>query len=154
MAVRLAQARDIPKLLMMFSQLLEFLEKSGNYLYTQDRDRFTGGIMEFLGEVMQHQFATVLVKVDDEDKVRGFLVGQVVHYPKFFEHWCLGEILWMYPFGFTMREVLDEFRAWAKEQGATGEACYATPTHTISIKAMEREGLRLGLYHLYRGYEQ
>jgi hypothetical protein len=154
MPVRPAETRDLPEVVIMFAKLLKFLEGKGNGLYTKDANQFTGGIIRLLGYKLTQPGNIVLVKTDNEDNPVGFLVGGMIEYPGFFADRLLGEVQWMYPFSFSSHGMVKEFDKWAQSQGATARACYATPTHSASLKAFERNGMVLGLHHYYKHYDK
>ena len=154
MTIREATPRDLPELIILFAKLLVYLESKGNRLYTNDQNTFTGGIMEYLIVKMNLPESVVLVMAGDENKPVGFIVGWIVHYPKFFQDSTLGEIQFMFPLLLSSRPLLAAFDAWAQERGATARSCYATPTHEKSWKIMELEGMDLGLFHFYKRYGQ
>lgn len=151
--IRQAKTKDIPTLVILFSELLLSLEKHGNRLYTKDPDRFMGGIMALISDKINTERNIVLVDTDEGDKPSAFIVGWIVQYPEFFEDCRLGELQWMWPLSFGTKPLLDAFDAWAQKHGATARSCYATPTHEVSWKMMERDGMSLGLHHFYKRYE-
>lgn len=150
--IRTAQTKDIPELIILFNRLLASLEKHGNRLYTQDENRYQGGIMAFISDKMNTSRNIVLVDTNEQDRPKAFIIGWIIFYPEFFNDYILGEIQFMYPMSFATRPLLDAFDAWAQEQGATARASYATPSHEVSWKVMERDGMRRGLHHYYKRY--
>ena len=151
--IRPATAKDMPELIIMFTELLAYLQKKGNRLYTEDENTFVGGVMEFLIVKHQDPGSVILVQTDELDKSIAFVVGWVIQYPKFFKDCVLGEIQFMSRLGFKNRPLLDAFDAWAQARGATARSCYATPGHETSWKMMERNGMDRGLHHYYKRYE-
>jgi hypothetical protein len=150
--IRQATAKDMPELIILFTELLAYLQKMGNKLYTADDNIFMGGVMEFL--IVKHHDPTsvILVQTDELDKPVAFVVGWIIQYPKFFKDCVLGEIQFMSNIGFKIRPLLDAFDAWAQDRGATARSSYATPEHETSWKMMERNGMKRGLHHYYKRY--
>ena len=154
MIIRQAEPRDLVYIIAMFHDLLQYLRDCGQWLYTDDWERYENGVTAYIVNKMGHDKSLILVSEDGDGTIIGFMMGEILNYAPFFEHQVVGEIQWTWPLRMGTREFARAFEAWAARQGATAGSNYATPGNKSSIKAMEHYGLRLAFHHFFKPYHK
>ncbi len=154
MTIRMAQVADLPSLLILFVDLLDYLKgENPNLDYSRDRDKIIGGCLETLRGKMITPGHIVLV-AEENGEIRGFCAGQLLIMPSFFEHELVGACEWLYPLDIPlMRSLVAAFDKWAINNGATGRTGY-TPADTKSEKLMIRNRMALQTSTFFKAYPE
>ena len=151
--IRPAELRDLNDIEMMFTKLLSYLMEKGHEWYAKDSKVLFNGIVAYLFIKMQHDNSLVLVHENDEGIINGFMIGNIIANPPFFEHKLAGQIEWHYPLSPFSRPMAREFEQWAQSKGATVGIinCYAD--NEEAIKLYEHFGMKLTWHYFTKEYK-
>ena len=153
MSVRLAEVRDLPAVLTLAVDLLDFLkEQNPQANVSVDRDKLIGGALNYLVFKMSRPDHCVLVQTDEKNQVTHFCAGNINPLPEFCEYEAVGELTWIYPLNMFIRPLINAFDAWAIKQGAKARWGFASPNNKGSQLLMTRDGMNLDLLHYLKPY--
>lgn len=150
--VRTATTRDIVEVAPLFLDLLMYLRSNGNgnYLFCDDDQLCVGGVLEFLSARINLQGSGCCFLVgEDRGKIVSFVIGTVLHFPKFLRHQILGDVEYAYPISFKLTPLMREFDEWAKRNGATGRSCRCDVENKRSNEVFRRHQKAHHLQNVY-----
>ena len=153
MTIRPAEVRDLPAVLTLAVDLLDFLKsQNAQANISTDRDKLIGGALNYLVFKMSRQDHCVLVQTDGGKQVTHFCAGNINPLPEFCEYEVVGELTWIYPLNMFIRPLINAFDAWAQKQGATARWGFASPNNKSSQLLMQRDGMNLDILHYLKPY--
>ncbi len=153
MNIRPAVTADLPDLILMFVELLDYLKGINPSLsYATNRDQLIGGCLETLRAKMTTLGHAVFV-AEIDGQVKGFVAGCLMRLPGFHEPAIVGSCEWLYPLDIpVMRPLMERFEEWAKGNGAEGLHGY-TPEGSKSERVMRRHKMKPQYTTFFKKFE-
>lgn len=152
--IRPAETRDIPVILQLFIDLLDYLKgQNQDYNLDDDRDKVIGGVLNLIVAMMATPNKVVLVQEID-GQVTHFCAGGIARLPEFCKHEVLGELNWLYPLSAAAKPLVTAFDVWAQGCGATARWGFAAPECKASQALMVRDKMRLEILQFLKPYQE
>ena len=140
--IREAQTKDLLAVSVLLKSMIEFSEKLGTELFTDDPNMRITGIFEYVILSVNDPESIVLVDETEAGIIKGVLIGCIKRYPKYLKHSVVGEISSLYPVSFATRHLKNAFDVWREEKGATATSGYVLSENEICRKIYEKHGMK------------
>lgn len=153
MTVRPAEERDLPKLLNLSEVLFRHLKSvDETKTLTDDENLIVGATIMQTAFMMQHPADNVVMVMENERGITGFLCGRIEVYPPYYTHPKVAAILSVYPMADSAVPMLEAFDDWGKSRGATRRTAYMSFKNDLGIGAMIADGMTPSCLILAKDY--